>query len=160
MSIAPTVFYRGPLKLATRARADIINELDLAPPDAGMNIQVADFKREYIGAIHRPVGPCRTYNCHGLTFGSRRTVIWHATEVAKILKDDGYDVVPIGQVLSGDVAVYYSQEGDIEHSGIVVNPGELSPFILSKWGKAHEVVHLVSFCPYDASRVRYYRICK
>jgi hypothetical protein len=32
------------------------------------------------------------------------------------------------------------------------------PVVLSKWGPAHEVIHRVNDCPYDATQILYYRI--
>ena len=59
-------------------------------------------------------------------------------------------------VLPGDVVVYFTG-GDAEHSGIVVGL-DLVPLILSKWGPAHEVIHRVNECPYDATEISYFRV--
>ena len=125
-----------------------------------MQLQITDYRKSYLGAIHRPVGPCETYNCHGLTFAARRTRIWQSAEITKILKDDDYEEVRRDGVLAGDIAVYYeARTGDAEHSGVVVS-NELvhGPRILSKWGSAHEVVHYLGQCPFDASNVKFYRV--
>jgi hypothetical protein len=72
--------------------------------------------------------------------------------VAKILKDDEYEPIELKDVI-------YTQNGDVEHSGIVVSSGGgFPPMVLSKWGRAHEVVHRVRDCPYDAMEVSYHRI--
>jgi hypothetical protein len=148
------------LRLETRRRRQIANEHNRTKATPGMQLEVAKIKREYIGAIHRPVGPSVGYNCHGLTFGTRRTWIAQATEIAKILEDDEYQMVPFKDVLPGDVVIYYAEDGDVEHSGIVVETGDLGPRILSKWGKAHEIVHYLGHSPFDASMVKYYRMSK
>ncbi len=61
-------------------------------------------------AIHRPIEPCNTYNCHGLTFAARRTWIHEPSELLKILEDDDYEEVTNG-ILPGDIAIYI-HEGD------------------------------------------------
>jgi hypothetical protein len=76
--------------------------------------------------------------------------------VAKILKDDEYERIELKDVLPGDVVIY-TQNGDVEHSGIVISGGFV-PTVLSKWGMAHEVLHRVNECPYDAMQISYHRI--
>jgi hypothetical protein len=127
-------------------------------PPAGADLQVSEFKRAYPKAVHRPVGPTNAYNCHGLTFGSRRTVIWKPSEVQKILQEDDYvEVLTNMEIFPGDIAIY-SKDGDIEHSGVVVEVFNRRPKILSKWGMCQEVVHFVEDCPYKESSVRYFRV--
>ncbi len=132
------------------------NEIDRSPVRAGDAILTEDYKRKYPSGCHRPISPSRKYNCHGLTFASRRTWIWAPAEIAKILHDDDYEAVKPQDVLPGDVVVYFT-DGDAEHSGIVVG-SEVVPIILSKWGPAHEVIHRVNECPYDATQISYYRV--
>jgi len=154
----PVLLLKSELRLDTRCENQIANEINRGPIRFGDALQVDDFKRAHPRALHRPVGPSRKYNCHGLTFASRRTWIWQSSEIAKIIRDDDYEVVDLKDVCPGDVAVYY-KDGDAEHSGIVVQKGDLGvPLVLSKWGPCHEVVHLVWQCPYDAGNVVYYRI--
>ncbi len=105
------------------------------------------------------------YNCHGLTFACKRTGIYEAEEVQKILDDDEYREVELKDVMPGDTIVYYTDDGDVDHSGFVVaereaNPKLLSnPRIYSKWGKEFPVVHSAMDCPY-AKNVKYYRIVR
>jgi hypothetical protein len=148
---------RGPLALDTRLRRHIENELNLEPPFAGLELQARDLVRKYPHAQSRPVGPTIAYDCHGLTFASRRTRIWRATEIQKILHDDGYVQVARADVLAGDIAVYF-KDGDAEHSGIVVEKGSLIPKLLSKWGDCQEFVHFANDCPYATGDIRYYRM--
>lgn len=146
------------LRLDSRRQNQIRNLISWEPMHYGAMLQVAAHRRRYSTAIHRPVSPTRKYNCHGLTFGSRRTWIDEATEVKKILLDDEYVEVGRGEVLPGDVVVYYV-DGDVEHSGVVVDRGDIAgPLILSKWGFCHEVIHRIPECPYDAGHVVFYRI--
>ena len=151
---------RSELNLHTRSETQIQNEICRSDPPYGDHLQKADWKKKHPYATHRPVGPCRTYNCHGLTFASRRTGIWNPAEIHKILKEDEYHEINYKSIMIGDIALYHGNNGDIEHSGIIVSIDDFGPMILGKWGWAHEVIHRQSDCPYDASSVRYYRIIK
>lgn len=94
--------------------------------------------------------PSALYNCHGLTFASRRTKIISRNELGKILTDDRYEELEITEVQPGDIVVYFSETGDAAHSGIVVEyhpPTTLLPIICSKWGKAGEFIHALLDCP-------------
>lgn len=149
---------RGKLALETRLGSTVDNVMDREKAPDGCQLQIEAHERKYTGASHRPVGPSGIYNCHGLTFGSRRTAISDPSEILKIIEEDDYVEVRYREVLTGDIAIYF-KDGDVEHSGVVVGKTEAGhPRILSKWGKLHEVVHLVEECPYDASDVKYFRI--
>jgi len=149
---------RSQLALHTRCENQIANEINREPVRFGDTLMVEGLKKRYPDEVHRPVNPSRKYNCHGLSFASRRTWIDDSQEIAKILEDDEYDRVLYGEVQPGDVAIYHV-DGDAEHSGIVVSVDNLGvPSILSKWGPCHEVVHKVPRCPYDSQNVVYYRI--
>lgn len=105
---------------------------------------------------------CPVYNCHGLTFGSRRTQV-DASEatIQTILQDDGFEEVHEKFVKAGDVVVYYGDFGQVLHSGVVVQIGEFGiPKIWSKWGKGYEWLHPLAACPYGSSKFRYYRLTK
>lgn len=89
------------------------------------------------------------YNCHGLTFANRRTSIIRMFYINLILKDDQYDEIPMASVLAGDVVIYYSDQGDPNHSGIVVEYSSqlITPIIYSKWGNGGEFIHALNHCP-------------
>ena len=148
---------RSELHLHTRDENQITNEICREPIHYGAQLESEDYRKNYPRALHRPVGPSRIYNCHGLTFASRRTLIWIPSEIAKILKDDKYVTVDRKDVLPGDVVVYYTK-GDAEHSGMVVGVVDGVPRVLSKWGKSHEVIHRLNDCPYDSAEIIFYRI--
>ena len=152
----PVLPYRSELDLQTRCENQVENEIDRRPTRPGDDLLSEDYKRDYPDADHRPTAPTRKYNCHGLTFASRRTWIWKASEIAKVLADDEYKPIDVHNVLPGDIVVY-DQNGDAEHSGVVIKRG-FPPIVLSKWGPAHEVVHRANYCPYDSMRILYYRI--
>jgi len=61
---------------------------------------------------------CPVYNCHGLTFGSRRTQVTHS--VLPILDDDGFDLIPEKEARAGDIVIYSNVRGEVIHSGFVV----------------------------------------
>lgn len=97
----------------------------------------------------RRTGPSATYNCHGFTFASRRTRVERNANVRTILADDAYSEVPLADVLPGDVVIYFSDAGDLNHSGIVVEAGGalVVPIVCSKWGNGGEFVHALRDCP-------------
>jgi hypothetical protein len=112
---------------------------------------------------------CPVYNCHGLTFGSRRTTVTPA--VLPILEDDGFDPVLEKEARPGDIVLYSSARGEVIHSGFVIARDKVEivagqqpiiiPIIWSKWGKGYEMVHAVGECPYleeDGSFAAYYRL--
>ena len=147
------------LLLGTRRNSPIENHMSRAKSHDGAKIQIEELKKKYPNAHHRPVGPCSTFNCHGLTFAARRTWIAKPSEVQKILIEDDYVQVTYAEVMPGDIAVYRASDGSIDHSGIVVERQRGSqPRILSKWAICHEVVHLPNECPYNEMTVSYYRI--
>lgn len=151
----PILQLTSQLNLHTRCENQIENEIDRRPPRPGDEKLSRDWCAKYPNGTHRPIGPSRKYNCHGLTFASCRTWIWKPSEIEKILKDDDYVTVDEKDVLPGDI-VTYTQNGDVEHSGIVLRIDPL-PWVLSKWGPSHEVIHRVKECPYSGW-IRYHRI--
>lgn len=95
-----------------------------------------------------------------MTFATRRTRITESAEVMKILSDDRYEKVDAKEALPGDVVVYFDENGDPNHSGVVVEngAGRYVPLIVSKWGAGYEAVHNAPECPYGPSMI-YYRCC-
>src|ERR1700722_15092654 len=120
-------------------------------------------KYERAGAV-RVGDACPVYNCHGLTFGNRRTSVSDDPNlIALILDDDEFTSVLEDSVRTGDIILYYDAAGSIEHSGIVLSKGPDPldrPWIWSKWGKGYAMTHYVAVCPFVASHVRYYRLTK
>ena len=132
------------IRLQTAARRDIPNVQNSEVPPQEKN-EAADYPKRWKDSEFKPrLSP--TYNCHGLTFASRRTRIWNPTSVAEIINDDKYvEVADRQQVRPGDVVVYYV-EGEAAHSGIVLRNHEDDlhvPLIWSKWGNGPEVIHRV-----------------
>ena len=84
------VLQTAELRLDSRRQNQIRNLISWVPMHYGATLQVAAHIRQYPHAVHRPVSPTRKYNCHGLTFASRRTWIDETPEVKKVLLDDEY----------------------------------------------------------------------
>ena len=123
--------------------------------------QFAVYDKWQEGRVLR-AGPTGQYNCHGLSFATRRTGIYDRTEVEKILHEDGYREIHPSKALPGDVILYLAEDGDAEHSGLVVSaPDKLMlgvPQVISKWGKYSEFIHWANQCPYSFANSKYYRI--
>ena len=163
----PTTSERDVVGLQTRLLRDIANEIYRGTPIDGDRLLVTDIRRKYFGHgfVHRTTSPCGIYNCHGLTFASRRTAIVSTEEIYKILSDDGYVQIARGDVQPGDVIVYFASRdagSEAEHSGIVVSV-EMAGItrnlrVLSKWGRAHELIHPEFVEEYAHTHVRYFRI--
>ena len=84
----------------------------------------------------------------------------HIDWVELIQNDDNYKNIENDKILPGDIILYFSDNGDIEHSGIVISePSQYLkiPDVLSKWGKYKEVIHAANVCPYTYN-VKYYRV--
>lgn len=99
-----------------------------------------------------------------MTFASRRTGIFDVSVLQQILREDGYQEIKPAEVLAGDVILYFNDDGDIEHSGVVVDTqvggigGLRIPMVRSKWGKGKEFVHPANHCPYAFGLAKYFRI--
>jgi hypothetical protein len=124
--------------------------------------QFKKFDEDYGSGVNRRSDPNPFYNCHGMTFATRRTGVFETAVVRQILDEDKYGEVPQMFVLPGDVILYYGPDNDIEHSGIVIEvpkPENFNvPLVCSKWGKYAELVHWGNQCPYNFANVKYYRM--
>ena len=90
------------------------------------------------------------YNCHGLTFASRRTWVFRSVDITTILTEDEYtEIEDMYDVLPGDIVIYFSANGDPNHSGIVVGSGPplIVPHVCSKWANCGEFLHSLHDCP-------------
>lgn len=154
--------HKNDIGLQTRKRNDIPNAQseEISAFEASQELRVTEkYKQVEYRTESIPI-----YNCHGMTFASRRTGIYDVEAISKILQDDNYQEIVSEHVLPGDVVLYYSLDGDVEHSGIVViPPSKFSlriPKVLSKWGKFREVIHWGNECPYDFSNHKYFRVIR
>jgi hypothetical protein len=118
------------------------------------------FTRLYLTAQHR-TRPSGIYNCHGLTFASRRTCLHTTADLKRIMADDRYEELQQKDVMAGDIVVYFSDSGDANHSGIVTSydPNhDAAPLVCSKWGRAGEFLHSLHSCPKAyGPNVKFYR---
>jgi hypothetical protein len=153
------------LRLDARDCTKIENEHyhELSPDYEKMiSVDAEAYCKDYAGKVRCfRVRVSAFYNCHGLTFANRRTCIHDANVVRLIIERDGYRKIDVFRdpIIPGDIVLYVAADNDIEHSGIVVGVGEKQPpLIISKWGTGPEVVHSVDRCPYDATRIEYYRV--
>ena len=110
---------------------------------------------------------CPVYNCHGLTFGSRRTSVEASNKTINlIIQDDGFEEVKPADVQEGDIVIYYDEDGEVQHSGIVVEMMRSAslassvPKVWSKWGLAQETVHHFKTMPYNNVEPKYFRMTR
>jgi len=126
--------------------------------------QFPQFEREFSTASEVCADPNPRFNCHGMTFASRRTGIFESAALTQILAEDGYEEIQADRVKPGDVIMYFGSDGDYEHSGLVVEPPRAEtlniPLVRSKWAKYRELIHVGNRCPYSFSNVKYYRVTK
>jgi len=151
------------IKIQTRCGNDIDNRQVLDFSASELN-SIPDYSKDYKRVWFRNK-PNPIYNCHGMTFACART--WVGPEcVQTILDDDGYtEIEKLDDVLPGDVIIYYDDNGEILHSGIVVSKpkDELTrfPWVVSKWGKYSEAYHPGYDVPYrPIAKVSFWRITK
>lgn len=152
------------IKIQTRCGNDIENRQvhDFSPSELN---SIPDYSKDYRGARPRNK-PNPIYNCHGMTFACARTTVGPES-VQMVLDDDGYTEIQADDILPGDVIIYYNDNGEISHSGIIVSkPSDdrtMIPWVVSKWGKYSEVYHHAYDVPSvyrPIERVRYWRITK
>ena len=151
------------------------NDIVFADTAAGYMIdnkqdrEISTFVRNQFPAMRATVHPASVlrssetprYNCHGMVFASRRTNITKHQQVFRILAEDDYRLVDESDLIPGDVAVYLSELGEVEHSAIVTSVGDgvlRDVTVVSKWGCYGEYLHPLRACPYATSLVRYYRV--
>src|SRR5687767_9951314 len=83
---------------------DNMRILEISPFETNMFQQ---FDADYGARVIRRSEPTPHYNCHGMTFASRRTGVFESRVVQQILNDDCYREVPEASVLPGDVILYF-----------------------------------------------------
>ena len=158
-----------PHRLDTAENNGIHNEQGRGNLTYGQLCYIEDLCKAHADAIPRTQNSI-FYNCHGLTFACRRTKITQSRCLELILKDDRYrEISDSMEVKPGDTVLYYSDDGDPNHSGvvleaihsIVLNPNEPTTHkfvILSKWGNAPEFIHdLKDVPPEYGPHVKFFR---
>lgn len=91
------------------------------------------------------------YDCMGLVFATRRTVVG-TDQLPMILTEDEYHQIDSSDLALGDVVVYkYAQENEATHVGLVSHFENLGlsqvTFVISKWGSGPEYVHPMDEVP-------------
>jgi hypothetical protein len=128
------------------------------------NKNFVHLERKYGKTFRMRTASTPRYNCHGMTFASRRTAICDEGDLRLILSDDNYEELKNNEALPGDIIVYFDAKGEIEHTGIVLTEPQLEvsgfPDVFSKWGKYHELIHAANNCPYNWGNIKYFRIRK
>ncbi|MBI5759637.1 MAG: hypothetical protein HZA46_14050 [Planctomycetales bacterium] len=104
--------------------------------------------------IIRLGSPDNVSNCHGWIFTGGQYGI-HGREVERILLDNGYVEVP--DVLAGDLVIYRTPEGEIEHTDVVRLMGADGLILVeSKWGAIGVYIHPPEATPFG-SNFSFYR---
>ncbi|MFO0966832.1 MAG: hypothetical protein U0793_14765 [Gemmataceae bacterium] len=133
------------LILHTRDKWEIPNDLRPERPKVSLDAAVEIMRQRFPNNRFRSIS--NTYNCVGMVMCSRR--VWaYPEDLAKILKDDGYEKLSgPEQTDYGDVVIYRDEDGEPTHVGIVIKKnllvdGAEDPLtILSKWGGDGEYIH-------------------
>ncbi len=150
------------IKVETREGSDINNSQIKVKLPLWEEHTADVFRQKHNFAIVRS-NRCGYYNCHGLTFASRRTRIFDSNDIMTILQEDNYKEIDVSKVLPGDIVMYF-RNGDPQHSGVIVsvprnNITDSNIIAVSKWGNGDEFIHNILDCPYiESARIIYYRI--
>ncbi|HEU0009071.1 MAG TPA: hypothetical protein VFT34_04560 [Verrucomicrobiae bacterium] len=148
--------------------SDVSNSIEFDPSPAMVAVQRRSLRRgNLILAEARPLGPpSGRYNCHGLVFASRRTNVptvglFDEGVIDDLLTRDVYEKIS-SLPQTGDIIVYRSDTGEIEHTGFVSRIEDISSvrivFVWSKWGALEEYEHREKVCPYGNCTIEYWRL--
>lgn len=111
---------------------------------ASLNAQFASY-----GATRRST-PTAHYNCHSYAWHwmSTSNRHWIANEdVAIYIRDTATTQVELENVQTGDIVVYYDENGVTCHSAVVMDISGDVMMVQSKWGKAGVYYHAVNNVP-------------
>lgn len=140
------------LALQAKSRWNIPNEVptdqevqdDLVRAQPALELDQGQFPNIVLRSLGGP------YNCVGLVFASRRTMI-DAEYIERILREDGYRRVDRALAMVGDVVVYRQAPSEPPtHVGLLIErsialaESAASERILSKWGRHPEYVHAIT----------------
>lgn len=151
--IDPTRATGKEIALASRTGKGIPNTQSFVMGNVGAASQkIIEEYAARTGAIERTKTSSLIFNCHGLTFASRRTSIHDEEDVRRLLdNEDDYTEIDIRSVLPGDIAVYYGANYTIPHTGIVISMPRQDdlhiPWVVSKWGHFREYMHRANKLP-------------
>jgi hypothetical protein len=151
------------ISLATYLGTNIPNWIDVDSTDGAIRLATWKLRNKIQAAIAQTGPPTGRYNCHGLTFASRRTNIPHpgmddAGLVAQILQEDQCVQIAEIDAREGDV-VLWRLGALVPHTGIVAHV-QREPFrailAVSKWGALGEYIHHPLNSPFDGCAVEYW----
>ena len=144
----------------TAAGREIENTQEMEIDEVELN-KLPLFHQKYGPGLVVRTPPTGRYNCHGLTFASRRTwVFGDGNTLQHIIEDDRYSEVLPNDVLPGDTVLYFDERGVPWHSGIVVEVPKdppIVPLVCSKWAHSAEFLHRVTQGPYGLN-FKYFRV--
>jgi hypothetical protein len=151
------------VQTATGRDIDNSQQDEIAQVDINIHADLAKkaFKSEYHGEASA------MYNCHGLTFASRRTGIFTDGVVEMILAEEYQEIKEHKHAHVGDIVVWIDNDGQITHSAFIVKiePEKITPGVfpkirvLSKTRIFKEICHDIHDSPPAyGSQKRIYRI--
>lgn len=137
------------IALATKRRTSIKNVRDPGLSPEQLHVQIRRFGEKI--PLARLRSTLQGYDCMGLVFATRRTMI-ATDQLTMILTEDEYHQIDSADLYFGDVVVYkYRQETEASHVGLVSHfedsvLGRVT-FVMSKWGSGPEYVHPMDDVP-------------
>lgn len=154
------------LAVQTYLGSSIPNHIDAEPTPNIVALAKEGAGRLLLASVKQIGPPTGRYNCHGLVLACRRTSIppvGEPVDIDSILRED--QMRPIqGPPQVGDVAVYRTPGGEIDHTGIVCRIDRLAPgalptiFVWSMWGGLGEFEHEATRTPYHECAIEYWRL--
>jgi hypothetical protein len=130
------------IALQTVQKWDIPNARKLPKSPAQMKSAYQIHKQGHLSLEVRSLRS--EYNCVGLIFGSRRTVI-DIEHVNKIFEHDGYKKIDFSKGEQGDIVLYEDTSGPV-HVGVLWSHHPISQewIVLSQWGSDGEYFHQIN----------------
>ena len=146
------------IPLATRMGTPIPNLVENDPPAHAVS-QYRQLVARYGGEWRERKPATGVYNCAGLVWASRRTCILESPAWERIIQEDGYRRLRLGEKIHpGDIAIYVDRDknNEILHVGRVyrIKPGLAEgaspiPWVISKWNSTSgESMHQAYDVPY------------
>ena len=137
------------IPLATKRRTPIKNVRDSGLSPEQLQFQIKKFGEKL--PLARPRSTLQGYDCMGLVFATRRTMV-ATDQLTMILTEDEYHQIDATDLYWGDVVVYkFGLETAAAHVGLVshfeASLVGLVTFVISKWGAGPEYVHPIDEVP-------------
>ncbi len=154
------------LLLQTYDETNIPNSIEPDPAQNYVRLAEQSWRMQILSATRLGI-PTGRYNCHGLTFASRRTCLGKEGDpkaVDNLLQRDLYKLVYQPQI--GDIVVYRDKQSkEIEHTGFVVTIEKIDFAaekeiirVWSMWGSIGEFLHKLQNTPYDDCIIEFWRL--